>query len=521
MSKRVFYPIDKANFRRIREAGMVYVDKTGYIDRLVQSLGTYFFLARPRRFGKSMFLDTIGEYFEGNKELFNGLDIARLQPGEWEKYPVIRLDLTGNSFQEKDDLKILLNGELNRAQEKYGLEIPEENINERFISLINALANETKKGVVVLIDEYDAPLTSAIGKPELQETYREQLHGFYSVLKKSENNIRFCMLTGVTRYGKVSVFSGLNNLKDITFKDEYAAICGITKEELAKYYEEGILAMARKEGLNEEQTFELLKFHYDGYHFSESMVDIYNPFSINNAFYESSIDNYWCQSGTPTLLAKSLLQSDYDVKRLAGKKVDVSELQDLSMYAANPIPLFYQTGYLTLKAYDARKKRFTLGYPNREVESAILRDILNFYVEAKRSGINTVYDLEDAFEEGKPEEAVKIFSTFLSDIPLDLRENVRKYENYYHTIFYCIVKLLGLDIHAEYATSEGYIDILIKTEDYIYVIELKVNGTAKDAIKQIDEKHYCSPFESDPRKVFRIGLGFSKETGTITSSIII
>ena len=519
--RRIKYPIDTASFNRIREEGYLYVDKTAYIDKLVNN-GIFYFLARPRRFGKSLFIDVLQEYFQGNRNLFKGLEIERLQPGEWESFPVLRFNLSGMSYMNSDNLKAYLNYHIDVLEKEYGLykENTYSQPDIRFLSLITNVSKKSGKKVVILIDEYDNPLTASIGKPELQENFREQLHGFYSTLKKTEENIKFCFLTGVTRFGKVSVFSGLNNLNDITFSNDYASICGITKDELSLYYNEGIQQFADKEGVNLEKAYQLLRYYYDGYHFSSSLTDIYNPFSINHVMAHKELKDYWCQSGVPTLLSKSLMENEFNVEKLAGMKVEESELIDLSMFKINPVPLFYQTGYLTLKDYDPKRRRFTLGYPNREVETGILRNILNFYSEAKTSIQNTVFNLEDALEEGDPKKFVKILSSFLSDIPLDLRNNVSKYENYYHTIFYCIIKLIGLDISAEYATSEGYIDILIKTDEYIYVIELKVNGTAEDAINQIEEKNYCAPFESEGRKLFKIGIGFSKVTGSIASSIV-
>ena len=366
------YPVDSASFRNIRERGFVYVDKTKFIQKLTDN-GTYYFLARPRRFGKSMFLDTLAEYFNGNRNLFKGLAIDTLHPQDWIKYPVLKFNLTGDSFLSPDALNILLEGELRRQEDKYGITNKSTSVSDRFFDLIDQLSQKYEEKVVILIDEYDAPLASAIDRPELQKIYREQLQGFYSVLKKADNHVKFCMLTGVTRFGKVSVFSGLNNLNDITFDDEYAGICGITKEELISVYDSGIKALADKEGLSFDETVQLLKFHYDGYHFSPAMLDIYNPFSINHAFAKKAIKDYWCMSGTPTLLAKTLMKNDFDITKLDGLKVQEPELRDLSMYAENPVPLFYQTGYLTLKSYDPKKQRFTLRYPNREVESSILR----------------------------------------------------------------------------------------------------------------------------------------------------
>lgn len=520
MEREILYPIDTANFRNVRENGFVYVDKTEYIHLLTKNKGTYYFLARPRRFGKSLFLDTLAEYFKGNRQLFNGLAIDKLRPDEWTSYPVIRLNLSGSPYKEKNNLSDLLASSISEHEELFGLAESEGEIYERFYSLIKKIKQATGNEVVILIDEYDAPLSSTIDFPHLQEHYREQLHGFYSILKKAEEFIHFCFLTGVTRYGKVSVFSGLNNLTDITFSDEFAAICGITTKELELYYQEGISKLAKRDGIPFEEALKLLKFNYDGYHFSASMTDIYNPFSINHAMFNCQIDDYWCQSGVPTILSKSILHNDFDISLLNGSKVDKSTLTDLSMFALKPVPLFYQTGYLTLKSYDSRRKLFTVGFPNREVESSILNNILELYLPSVQNNRVNIYNMEDALEEGKPQEFLKLLSSFLSDIPNQLHKYVARYENYYHTIFYCLTTLMGLDVEAEYSTSEGFIDMVVKTADYIYIIELKINGTAEDAIAQIENKHYAAPFASDPRKLVKIGLGFSSETHNISSSLI-
>ena len=508
MEKEILYPIDTANFRKIREKGFLYVDKTGYIPKMMEK-GTYYFLARPRRFGKSLFLDTLAEYFKGNRELFKGLEIDNLHPEEWEKHPVLRLNLTGKDYSDSKSLITHITDQLTKLGNEYGIENSSLEFEGRFDYLIQRITNERGKKVVILIDEYDAPLTSSIDKPDLQEIYRGQLHGFYSVLKASEEYIQFCMLTGVTRYGKVSVFSGLNNLNDITFDNRYAGICGITSEELHLYYDKGTENLGRELNVSKEEIYEKLKFYYDGYHFSSSMLDIYNPYSINHVFEKREFKDYWCKSGVPTILSKSLLENDFDVEKLKGRKVTESSLTDLSMFTANPIPLFYQTGYLTIKAYEERRQRYTLGYPNREVETAILSNILKVYTNSNDDRHSLIFDMEEVLEEGEVKEFIKILSSFLSSIPNQLHKYVDKYENYYHTIFYCLTTLIGLDVEAEYSTSEGFIDILIKTSDYIYIIELKVNGTAEDAMKQIEEKHYASPFVSDPRKIFKIGIGFS------------
>lgn len=520
MGKTILYPLDTASFRKIRENGFVYVDKTGYIETLTKSKGTYYFLARPRRFGKSLFLDTLAEYFSGNRALFNGLAIDSLHTEEWERYPVLRINLTGKDYSEAGSLLNHITDQLQALEDEYGLEHSSSEFEGRFGSLIKRASQAAGKRVVILVDEYDAPLSSTIDNPDLQETYRSQLHGFYSVLKKEEEYIRFCFLTGVTRYGKVSVFSGLNNLNDITFDDEYAGICGVTEKELYDCYCEGVEALAAGLKTSKEEIYEKLKHYYDGYHFSKSLLDVYNPYSLNHVLSKGEFKDYWCRSGVPTLLSKTLMLNDFDVESLNGKKVLESELTYISMFNANPVSLFYQTGYLTIKSYEERRQRYVLGYPNREVEGAIMSNILKVYTHSIDERRGVIFDMEDALEEGNPKEFIRLLKAFLSDIPNQLHKHVARYENYYHTIFYCLTTLIGLDVEAEYSTSEGFIDILINTGNYVYIIELKVNGTAEDAIKQIEEKHYDAPFVDGPRKPIKIGIGFSRETHNISSYLI-
>ncbi|MCH5347342.1 MAG: AAA family ATPase, partial [Muribaculaceae bacterium] len=316
MGKDLLYPIDTASFRRIRDNGLVYVDKTGYIHTLTEH-GTYYFLARPRRFGKSLFLDTLAAYFAGNRALFKGLEIDSLQPDEWESFPILRFNLSGQIYDDGDTILAYLSNALKNYEAKFGFEqsVASLNISVRFYNLIENLYQTTGKQVVVLIDEYDAPLVSTIDNRELQGPYREQLHGFYSVLKNAEHYLKFCMLTGVTRFGKVSVFSGLNNLNDITLDDQYAGICGITEDELHRYYDRGIEAWAGELGSDKAEVYQKLKFYYDGYHFSQKMLDIYNPFSINYALHKRKIEDYWCRSGVPTILSKALMKNDFDVEK--------------------------------------------------------------------------------------------------------------------------------------------------------------------------------------------------------------
>lgn len=514
------YPLSTADFERIRTDGYLYVDKTDYVHTLVSS-GIFYFLSRPRRFGKSLLLSTLEAYFLGKRHLFKGLALDRLQPEEWNTYPVLRLNLSGKRYADENSLVSELDLHLERWEKAYGITEPRKDIDERFEILIHTVADVSGKKVVVLVDEYDSPLSDSIYNKELQDHYRDQLHGFYAVLKKTEQHIQFCMLTGVTKFGKVSVFSGLNNLKDITFLDAYAGICGITEDELHTDFETGVKRLAETEGCSLDEAFGQLKFNYDGYHFSKSLLDIYNPFSLMNALDNSEISSYWCASGMPTLLSKSLRNADYDLKQLNNTQVTREALENLSVYRTDPVALFFQTGYLTIKEYDTSSKLYTLGYPNREIERGIFNNVLNLYVPSTPYAGADINKMRETLLRGNPEDFVARLKAYLSGVPSHLKINVSKYENYYHTIFYCIASLIGLDVNVEYNTSRGFIDMLVRTQEYIYVIELKVNGSATLAMRQIEKMGYTDQFATDPRIIYLIGLGFSKKTASISSCKIV
>lgn len=507
-----------AGFEEIRREGYLYVDKTEYLNSLVNA-GKYYFLSRPRRFGKSMFLNTLDAYFKGKRHLFKGLKIYKLQPQEWVKYPVLRLNLSGVYYENETSLLAYLDSCINKWSLEFGVEVSGISLSSKFQDLIEKITAIQQKGIVILIDEYDAPLTDTINNQFLQETYRNQLHSFYSILKKMEDVIRFCMLTGVTVYGKLSIFSGLNNLKDISFSNNYAGICGVTEEELRVFYYDGIKAFAQKEKIDIEQAFEILKHHYDGYHFSSQLLDIYNPFSINLALEELEIKNYWCESGNPTILSRLLFGLDFDLEHLNNVEIGESSLTNLSMEKVKPEVLLYQTGYLTLKSYNDKRKLYYLGYPNREVETGLLDNILEVYGEPHYDIRSSIFNFIDALEDGRPEHFVKYLNAFLADIPSKLQERVSKYENYYHSIFHCIFRLIGINVESEYNTSNGFIDMVIKTSKFIYIVELKVNGSAKSAMNQIEKKHYAAPFATDGRQLIKLAIGFSKTTRRVKALI--
>ena len=326
------------------------------------------------------------------------------------------------------------------------------------------------------------------------------------------------MLTGVTKYGHLSVFSGLNNLLDISLQNEFAGICGITEDELHALAP-GVRSLANEDDISVDQAFGLMKEWYDGYHFSKSLIDVYNPFSVMNALARREVADYWFQTGTPTILIKTLQNNSISIEKLNGLKASADMLGNISALNINPVALFYQTGYLTIKDYDKSSRLYVLGYPNKEVEAGLMDNVLNAYGHTSDSRV-LVSDLKTFLEDGKPVEFVETLKTFFANIPYDLRRNVEKYENYYHTVFYVLLRLLGMDVEAEYHTSEGSIDIVIKTKDYVYVIELKINGTATDAMDQIHERDYAAPFARDARKVIKLGIGFAEHTHTIDSYIV-
>lgn len=512
------FPIGLQSFGDIRRKGYVYLDKTSYIQPLLRN-GKYKFLSRPRRFGKSLLVSMLECFFKGERELFKGLAIDQLLSEPWESYPVIHLDFSGENYGDTQTLENKLNSSLEQWETKLDLSSASATYSERFRRIIRALHETTGSQVVVLIDEYDNPITSSIGNSELQEQLRNILYGFYSSLKSLDDHLHFCLLTGVTKYGHLSVFSGLNNLMDISMMNEFAGICGITEEELHGTLNPAVQDLAEDEGIDIDSACGLLKDWYDGYHFSKSLLDVYNPFSVMSVLARRDVSDFWYQSGKPTILVKSMQKDSIDISELNGAKASEDMLGNISAFDINPIALLYQTGYLTIKSYDRSSRIYTLGYPNKEVQTGLMDTILNTYGNISDSRV-LVSKLRSFLEKGEAEKFVATLKSFFANVPYDLRKNLERYENYYHSIFYVLLQLIGMDVEAEYHTSEESIDILIKTKSYIYIIELKVNGTAEEALAQINEKRYSESFATDDRCLIKMGTGFALETHTIDSYII-
>lgn len=509
MAETVKYPIGEQDFRSLRDMGCLYVDKTHYIEKLISSGNKYFFLARPRRFGKSLFLSTLRYFFEGKKELFQGLNIDS-SSWDWEAYPVLRLDLNTNRYDEKDQLEVVLDNLFRDWEQKFGVSVKDEDYSQRLKTIIKTAHEKTGRQVVILVDEYDKPLVSNLNVDDNFEHYRAKLASVYSNFKSSAEHIRLVFLTGVSRFSKLSIFSDLNNIRDITFANEFSDICGITEKELLENFRDGIESLAEERNISYFQACGLLKKNYDGYRFSKKGSDIYNPWSVLNAMQDKDISNYWGRSGKATLIAEALKNVDADLEGMMSAIVPSSALEGLDLKSANPIALLYQTGYLTIKDYDIDTDLVTLGIPNLEVRQSLFDDLLPYYVKTRRSTADlVVQDIIMDLRSGKPEKFVKNLDIFLAGIPYDMK---MEDENNLHNALYILLTLIGVSVETEVHTSEGRIDLVVKTPKYIYIIELKFDHSAEEAMAQIDEKQYALPYANDSRRLFRIGLNFSSKT---------
>ncbi len=501
------YPIGIQNFESLRNDGYVYVDKTALIYRLVDE-GRYYFLSRPRRFGKSLLISTLEAYLSGKKELFKGLAIEQLEK-DWTEYLIFHLDLNVGEYQSKESLYEKLDAFLTPLEEQYGTLPSLHEAGQRFEYVIRQAYKKTGKRIVILVDEYDKPLLATIAHPELQDSFRTTLKAFYGVLKSMDGYIKFALLTGVTKFGKVSVFSDLNNLIDLSMNRRYQSICGITKDEILKYFDESVHELADGYGISYDNALARLKEDYDGYHFVNNGVDVYNPFSLLNTFANCEFGRYWFETGTPSYLVEVMKQDNYPLPDLTREQVTGDFLNSIDSMSTNPIPLIYQSGYLTIKAYDGRFGFYTLGFPNKEVEEGFADYLLPFYTNVKQGDSaffigNFIHDLEL----GHVDEFMCRMETMLADTSYKV---VGDSELYFQNAFYLISRMLGFYTEVERETSNGRMDMTVKTKDYVYIFEFKLNGSADDALRQINEKGYAKPFALDSRKLIKVGVNFSLE----------
>ena len=509
------YPIGVQNFESLRRDGYLYIDKTELIYKLV-SEGRYYFLSRPRRFGKSLLISTLEAYFQGKKELFKGLAIDTLEK-EWTARPVLHIDLNARQYENADSLRQEINKHLELWETAYNSPYGDRALEERFYHVIRLAHEQTGHRVAILVDEYDKPLLQAIGNKPLQEEYRNILKPFYGVLKTMDGHIRFAMLTGVTKFGKVSVFSDLNNLKDISMLPQYVSICGLTESEIHQYMEEGIQNLADTQHLTYGGTCRKLKELYDGYHFTPGSEGIYNPFSILRTMDSGIFASYWFETGTPTYLVTLLKQGKCDLSEMASAVTDVETLD--SVYGDDePIPVIYQSGYLTIKGYDPEFETYTLGFPNKEVEEGFMKFLVPYYTPIRKSAATfEIKQFVMDIRSGNVDAFMTRLQSFMADTPYEL---IRDQELHYQNVLFIVSKLLGFYVQAEYRTSQGRIDLLLQTDKFVYIMEFKLEGSAEEALKQIEERNYAAPFASDSRKVLKIGINFSAQSRNIDKWIV-
>lgn len=505
------YPIGIQSFANIREDGYAYVDKTAGIYEMA-SKGKYYFLSRPRRFGKSLLLSTMKAYFLGKRELFDGLAIAQMEK-EWKQYPVLHLDLNTAKYTTPNALVELLEYHLARWEEEYNIDKENDELSVRFRNVITRTAqqSETKK-VVVLVDEYDKPLLEAIGKPELQEEYRQTLKAFYANIKSCDEYIRFAFLTGVTKFSHLTIFSGLNNLVDISMLPQYAEICGITETELHNNFDESVESLAVANKITKEAAYDRLKLDYDGYHFAPDTAGLYNPFSLLNTLAHKIFRYYWFATGTPNFLVEVLRQTDYPLDRLTTEEVDAETMDAIDVMYRDPMPLLFQSGYLTIKAYNERFDTYRLGFPNKEVEEGFAKFMTAYFQAGDGSDSFSIRKFIQDVENGHVEAFMNRLQAFFADSDYQL---TGKLEVYFQNSLLMLFKLMGFYVQVERHTSSGRMDVTIQTQDYIYIMELKVDKSAEVALQQIEDKQYAAPFAADSRKLYKIGVSFSSETRKI------
>ena len=504
---RKLYPIGIQTFERIRKEDKFYVDKTEYIYRMTHTDGTYFFLSRPRRFGKSLLVSTFQSYFEGKKELFEGLAIEKLEK-EWNEYPVLHFDLSKGKHMEKAQLEEYLGYLLEDYEQKYGIENHRNGNNNRFNDLIEVVYRKTGKQVVVLIDEYDAPLLDVAHEKEKLDVLRNTMRNFYSPLKGNESMLRFVFLTGITKFSQLSIFSELNNITNVSMDEPYAGICGITKEELLTQMSDDIDALAEHLELSREKTIQELKDHYDGYHFTWPSPDVYNPYSLLNCFAKQKMDSFWFGSGTPTFLIEKMREFHVLPSQLGKVRAKAASFDAATERMTSLTPLLYQSGYLTIKDYEKKIDVYTLDFPNKEIEVGLFDSLLPGYLGSEiDAGRVVVADISTYINNGEMDEALQLLADFLETIPYC--DNTHYEGHWQQTLYIMFALLTNYDIFVEQHTAKGRIDITMETADTIYVMELKFNKSAEEALAQIEAKHYADAFKMSGKKVVKIGLNFS------------
>ena len=506
------YPIGIQTFSKIREGNYLYVDKTEYVYRMTHSASSYMFLSRPRRFGKSLLTSTLHSYFSGRKDLFHGLAMEKLEK-EWTEYPVLHFDMSTAKHADSEQLLQELNLKLYGYEQIYGRLEEEVNPNQRLMGLIKRAYEQTGKKVVVLIDEYDAPLLDVVHERENLDVLRNIMRNFYSPLKACDPYLRYVFLTGITKFSQLSIFSELNNIKDISMDEPYAVICGISEDEIRLQMKDDLEGLAKKLEITPEEALMKLKENYDGYHFTSPSPDIYNPFSLLNAFADGKFGSYWFGSGTPTYLINMLEKFGVEPSEIGNNRVSVEDFDAPTERMTSIIPLLYQSGYITIKNYDEELDLYTLNIPNKEVRIGLMKSLLPHYVGSKAPETTTmVAYLSRDIRNGDMDTALRRLQTFLSTIP---QCDNTKYEGHYQQVFYIIFSLLGYYVDVEVRTPRGRVDIVLRTKTTLYVMELKLDKSAGEAMEQIDLKNYPERFALCGLPVVKVAVSFDSERCTI------
>ncbi len=515
----LLYPLSSQPFEELREDGYVYVDKTDLVYEMTHGGSKYVFLSRPRRFGKSLLVSTLMAYFEGKKELFDGLAMEKLET-EWTKYPVLYFDMSTAKGLNKMELESELSLKLKDYEENYGSRDGEERPNQRLQGIVKRAYEQTGQKVVVLIDEYDAPLLDVVHEETELPILRNVMRNFYSPLKNLAPYLRFVFLTGITKFSQLSIFSELNNIKNISMDEKYASICGITEEEMLTQLRSGIEHLAEKQGLSYEEMAEQLKLTYDGYHFTWPSPDIYNPYSLLNALDDAKMGNSWFGTGTPTYLVEMLRKFKVLPQNIGGQYVRASQFDAPTETMTDATPLLYQSGYLTIKDYNRMADAYLLEIPNKEVRVGLMESLLPEYVTPalKDEGINTATNMYIAICEGRMEDAIILLRDFFSCLPYTDNTN---YEGHYQNILFAIFNLIGFsNVDIEVRTPQGRADMVLKLKDRIYIFELKFNRSAREAMEQINIKNYPERFAQYNLPITKVALNFDSETRNISEWLI-
>lgn len=521
------YPIGIQDFKCIIEDGYVYIDKTALIYDMVHE-GKIYFLSRPRRFGKSLLVSTLEYYFRGRKELFEGLAIDSLET-EWEAYPVFHIDFNSDDFSNENVLNATLDGYVSGWEKLYHVEANTKlSLGRRFAHVLKAAHEQTGHRCVVLIDEYDKPLLDVMGLQEtirrnnvditLEEHHRNILKGFYSTFKAADADLRFVLLTGVTKFSQVSVFSGFNQPEDISMSMQFDALCGITADEMEAVFGKEMDSMAAEYGVSAEEMRSMLKKQYDGYHFSRRLTDIYNPFSVLNALKSRNLDDFWFASGTPTYLIRLLAHTKENLNELTGRYYDASDFIDYRADIERPLPMIYQSGYLTIKAYNRLTRTYLLDFPNNEVKRGFSTAAATGYLQTKSPVQSDMAQMVQSLAAADLDTLHRQLTAFFASIPYSMRrkDTEQERERYFHYTFYLIFRIISTYlVLTEKQQSEGRADCIIETDTHVFIFEFKLDGTADEALQQINEKGYTRPYQADSRRIYIIGANFSSKTGTI------